>query len=829
MQIYLFLVKARRYSARLVFVAVALGITADLWASGRRPIARSDFAEVARGGVVEQLTTGANSVLENDFDAEGDELAAVLSDDVKHGFLQLRADGRFTYQHDGGNSDSDTFKYRAFDGSRFSRSARVTITITDGANSPPFVIAEVPDQQAIEGVSYQLQVAGHFDDLDEGDELIFSVRGLPKGNSLSMDANSGVLSGTPVSSDVRTDPYLVEVIATDLAGASASLTFQLLIFRDNRADLALEITLAQNPVTVGETAQWNIRIENRGPGDLDDGQLTANWATSGPSLTLTTADSCPITANGTSSPQMSCAVGPLEAMTSKTIIVEGTQNGHGDHSLIGVVISDDPILENNSDLASAQVVARFSEGPTQVVSVSGAGVDAGDLDGDGRIDLVVTAGQTLIFSNNGNRAVNTPGIGLGTDTGGSAVTLLDWNGDSSLDIAVGGLAGRTAEVFVNNGSGGFSSSDQLVGGAVGILADMIGADLNNDGRSDLLLTGSTGTVILHSRSQGGFDQTSLSSGAGLDLAIADIDRDGDQDIVVIRLADRAVDLHYNSGNGTTYSRTRLNHGSVATVSANDLNGDGSVDLVLGIDGDDLSIPGNKVLYQQTNGSFSSGGSFGASPVAALLPGDVDADGWVDVVAVNEAGVHQLYLGSSGGGFTLAAEQIVSDGMRHGVLIDFNGDESLDLVMVGRDSTVLEIHANNGIGRLGLGDRLAPDLKLVGDATVNIPSGEEYLDPGATAVDDVDGDISDKIEVSGSINSSQVGTHTISYKVADRAGNSTSIVRTVRVGVNQGTGGGGGGGVAPTFIIVLMIAVALLLGWAKPRKMAPNQTTKRDIW
>ena len=807
MQKHLLLDKAGRYSARLIFVLVALGITGDLWASGRRPVARNDSAEVERGGIVAQLTTGANSVLENDSDAEDDELLAVLTSNVKNGFLAFKADGTFTYQHDGGNSDSDTFKYSAFDGTRFSKSARVTIKITDEANSPPFVIAEVPDQQAIEAVFYQLQVAGNFDDPDAGDELRFSVRGLPKGNSLSMDANSGVLSGTPVSSDVRTDPYTVEVTATDLAGASASLSFPLLIFRDNRADIALSISLAENPVNLGETAQWNIRIENRGPGDLVDGQFTANWATSGPSLTLTSTDSCPITGNGTSSPQMSCAVGALAAMTSKTIIVEGTQDGDGDNSLIGVVSSDDPILENNGDLASSQVVAEFSEGPTQIISMSGAGVDAGDLDGDGAIDIVATAGQTLIFSNNGNRQVNTPGFGLGSDTGGSAVTLLDWNGDSSLDIAVGGLTGRTAEVFVNDGTGGFSSTDQLAGGAVGVLNDMIGADLNNDGRSDLLLTGSSGTVIMHSRSEGGFDQTALSTGAGLDLAIADIDQDGDQDLIVVRLSDRAVDLHYNSGDGTTYSLTRLDHGSVATVSAIDLNGDGAVDLLLGIDGDDLSTPGNKVLYQQANGSFSSGGSFGASPVTALLSGDVDADGWADVVAVNEAGVHQLYLGSSGSGLTLAAEQIVSNGMRRGVLVDFNSDESLDLVMVGRDATVLEIHANNGIGRLGLGDRLAPTLELVGGATIDIPAGQEYLDPGATAIDDIDGDISEKIEVSGIINPSAVGTQTISYTVADRAGNTTRKLRTVNVGVNAGTGGSGGGGLAPALIVILTLVAA----------------------
>jgi hypothetical protein len=146
-------------------------------------------------------------------------------------------------------------------------------------------------------------------------------------------------------------------------------------------------------------------------------------------------------------------------------------------------------------------------------------------------------------------------------------------------------------------------------------------------------------------------------------------------------------------------------------------------------------------------------------------------------------------------------------MRRGVLVDFNSDESLDLVMVGRDATVLEVHANNGIGRLGLGDRLAPTLELVGDTTLNIAAGQEYLDPGATAIDDIDGDISDKIVVSGIINPSAVGTQTISYTVADRAGNTTRKLRTVNVGVNAGTGGSGGGGLAPALIVILTLVAA----------------------
>jgi hypothetical protein len=218
----------------------------------------------------------------------------------------------------------------------------------------------------------------------------------------------------------------------------------------------------------------------------------------------------------------------------------------------------------------------------------------------------------------------------------------------------------------------------------------------------------------------------------------------------------------------------------------------------------MSAPQNRVLYQQSSGEFAPGQSFGASPVATFVSGDIDADGWPDIVAINEAGVHQLYLGSQDGGFSLAAEQIVSLGMQRGVLTDFNNDESLDLILAGSSAGVLEIHANNGIGRLGLGDRIGPEIELLGEASVNIPAGQEYLDPGATAFDDIDGDLTDKIVVSGSINSTVVGTQSITYSVSDRAGNLSSVTRTVVVGVNEGTGGGGGGRLAPVFVMLLLV-------------------------
>ena len=893
--------------ARLAVVVTVLGLSTAAWASGWPPFAVRDSIAVQRGGTATELTSGLRSVLDNDFDLEGDQLTAILTRDVKEGALLLRSDGTFVYQHDGGKKNSDEFKYRAFDGTGFSREATVAIAIEDVPNSPPFVVRDVPDQvvmegdelrlllaanfadpdeddllrfsidglpnsgslqfdevlgvlagtpvsddvrdrpytirvtatdragasaslefsllilrrneppfvvapvpaqEAIEGIAYSLNLAANFADPDEGDVLRFSANGLPASGNLRLDAATGVLSGTPLRADARDEPYTVEVRAQDRAGATATLTFELVVLRDTRSDVVLDIALAANPVTVGEDVQWNIGIENKGPADLQDGQLFAGWVTSGPPLTVTAPQGCVVTGNGTSSPGMDCAIGLVEAGTSLTLAVQGVQQDDGDNSLLGIVIADDPNPEDNEALASAAVVAEFSEGPTQIVDVAGAAVRAGDFDGDSEIDIVTTGAETIVFFNNGNRAVTTPGVSLGADSGGSALAVLDWNGDGSPDVAVGGLNGRSVEIYVNDGAGGFGSAASLQDGGIASVNDLLEVDADSDGVSELLVTGSGGTALLGRAAAGGIEVTPLATGAGRDLAVADLDQDGDQDFVVVLAADRRVELVYNAGDGSVAGVTSLEQGSVANVNAMDLNGDGATDLLLATDGDDMSAPQNKVLYQQGSGQFAPGPSFGASPVAALISGDIDVDGWPDIVAVNEAGVHQLYLGSQDGVFSLAPEQIVSTGMQRGVLTDFNSDESLDLILAGISAGVLEIHANNGIGRLGLGDRRNPEIELLGEARVNIPAGQEYVDPGATAVDDIDGDITDKIQVSGSVNSTVVGTQTITYSVSDRAGNVASATRTVVVGVNEGTGGGGGGRLTPLFLVALVILFGL---------------------
>ena len=80
------------------------------------------------------------------------------------------------------------------------------------------------------------------------------------------------------------------------------------------------------------------------------------------------------------------------------------------------------------------------------------------------------------------------------------------------------------------------------------------------------------------------------------------------------------------------------------------------------------------------------------------------------------------------------------------------------------------------------DTGAPTITLVGSSTINIEEGDSYTDAGASASDEVDGDISSSITTSGSVDASTPGTYTLTYSVSDAAGNTVELTRTIIVAV-----------------------------------------------
>jgi hypothetical protein len=144
-------------------------------------------------------------------------------------------------------------------------------------------------------------------------------------------------------------------------------------------------------------------------------------------------------------------------------------------------------------------------------------------------------------------------------------------------------------------------------------------------------------------------------------------------------------------------------------------------------------------------------------------------------------------------------------------------------MGGNPAPGAAVYLNDGLGNLGKGDLTPPELVLNGDNPMSVPQGSNFIDPRATATDNIDGDISPSVVASGTVNIAVVGSYTVTYDVSDLAGNpAVPITRTVNVVL--GTGKGGGGSISP-FAIGFLLAL-LLVSYAMRRVYIPQLTNNK---
>ena len=78
------------------------------------------------------------------------------------------------------------------------------------------------------------------------------------------------------------------------------------------------------------------------------------------------------------------------------------------------------------------------------------------------------------------------------------------------------------------------------------------------------------------------------------------------------------------------------------------------------------------------------------------------------------------------------------------------------------------------------DDIAPVIKLNGNANIQVLLNSKYEEKGATANDEKDGDLTSKIEITGNVDTSKVGSYTITYKVVDNSGNEATKTRKITV-------------------------------------------------
>jgi hypothetical protein len=692
-----------------------------------------------------------------------------------------------------------TVPTRVNDGQADSNVFPLSVSVAS-VNDPPLVMQPVADQQATEGEPYTLDLAPSFADVDVGDTLTFSASGLPPSGSLSLSPD-GLLSGTPQQVDTLILLYRVIVTARDAIGAAASTEFALSI-EPRRVDLSISIEAEPEPTTLDDVPFWSLEATNVSTSSSEPTTLIAEWRSTGGPVTLTTSSGCTVV-DGAEEAQVRCDVAVLPPGGAALVRVQGEQPEPGDQAVVARLEVEDANDANDVAFKSLNVAGSLSAESAQQLPGAGADLAAGDLDDDGYTDVVAVGDQTRIFFHSGAKTLDTTATLPPGESGGDAVALIDWNGDSRLDVAVLDRDGDAGRVFVNDGARGFGAADPLPPVAARAAAVI---DRNLDGRDELVVTGAFGTVMLAP----GAAPVVLDGRAGRGLATADLNGDNRTDVAVA-VDGGAVVVIENDGSGSFSTTTLSGFGSVAGVGAGDLTGDGAPDLLLAAAGAELGAPENLVLRNDRDGSFTEVYGFGATSTEQLLAADVNADGLVDVVAVNATGVHQVYLNDEALELVLQSEFLLSPGAATAELAHVDSDGVPDLFLAGASAASVAVLRNNGIGGFGLGDIVPPVIRLNGAASMTISAASTYVDPGATATDDVSGDLTAAIVVDNTVNPAVLGTYEVRYDVTDRAGNAATAVRTVTVAA--ATGGGGGGGRIDAYLLAVL---ASLLGLSRAR-------------
>lgn len=372
------------------------------------------------------------------------------------------------------------------------------------------------------------------------------------------------------------------------------------------------------------------------------------------------------------------------------------------------------------------------------------GLAAGDIDGDGDPDLVTSGDAGLSLYLNDGRAGFTPGASIEVAVDSPHVQLADLDGDGDADLLSTTGGDRRIELrFLESGvvEGPVTSID--VGGTAGRFTL---ADLEGDGDLDLAVTlRREGRVsIVRQTAPGRFAPPETIELAGLDpvnAVLAPLDARPGLDLAVA--TEVALELYYQEPEGS-FLRGPSYPGLRSVVRAADLNLDGDVDLVSpSLDPHGVIVRGN-----DGEGRFDRHERFlSARAPTTLALGDLDGDGTPDV-ALSSASPSSISIlrGGEFEGVSVLTQKIPLDHCEQhirkgcaphaGALADLDGDGDLDLISSNTIPASISVVLHHGEGQFELlENRLIPGTHpfslaagdLDGDGKPDVVTADDFAE------------------------------------------------------------------------------------------------------
>jgi len=347
-------------------------------------------------------------------------------------------------------------------------------------------------------------------------------------------------------------------------------------------------------------------------------------------------------------------------------------------------------LSGSQDLFAQSVTFKTND---YTVGASPFSVLAADIFGTGR-PAIITANQAddtaTVLGNFGNGTFASNAI-YKVSSSPRAIVAADVNRDGKLDLISVGIS--TTTILTNHNSGMFVSNATVNAGGYSAIA----FDLNGNGKSDLIIGGSSTVTVFTNNGSGtlGLSATLPVSGVAA-MAAADVNFDGKLDLLVANQnpgENGNVVIFTNSGSGSLISNATYVAGpSLRSLAVADINNDGYTDFIAG---SAFGYPTSSLSIWTNNGS----GLFGSNTTvavarscASIAAADFNGDGWTDLVALDSSdrpGIVSVVTNSSAGFgdyFTIVAgaEPVAL------AMADFNGDSKPDLVLgnTGTNVTVL---------------------------------------------------------------------------------------------------------------------------------------------